>query len=594
MRRRTGEVAAAALVLALLAAPLAAAARTAITATVDRTELAKDEVLVLTVRIDADDPASLDLREGELPFRILSRSWSTDVSFGLGGGGGVQFRRSRVLTLTLSAKRTGTLVIPPIVATVKGARHATEPIRVKVLPAGKGPRPAPQPPERSGGGSWRGWERDLVLEVDVDRREVFLGEQVVATVSLLSPLGLVAIDAYAPPLYDGFWMEELERARQPLRFELRTVNGVPMRAYAIQRLALFPTRAGQLEIGAFEVDAIVRLGDSLFADARRARRRSAPVAVRVKPLPAGAPSGFQAVNVGTYRLEASASAPTVPAGEPVAIRITASGDGNVRAVSLPSVPSPPGARSFEPTWSDQLAPEGGRLRGSRTVETAIVADSPGELVVPALSWPFFDPRSGAYAIARTEELRVRVVPGAASAPEGPAGPLLRPLRVDAALGPRSPPPWTRPPFLATVVIPPALFLALVLADAVRRRSARGASARRYRAAGRVAAKRLRGARRILEQGDARAALDDAGGALAAYAADRLGRSVSGLTREALVAALGAAGAAPASCAALAAALDACDASRFGGAGSPEHALADAERAIAALEAARWPARQELR
>ena len=85
---------------------------------------------------------------------------------------------------------------------------------------------------------------DGPLEVEVDRREAFLGEQVTATVWLLSPVGVAQYEAYRPPPLDGFWVEELERPRQ-LDFRVRSRNGVPVRAYLVQRLALFPTRAGE-------------------------------------------------------------------------------------------------------------------------------------------------------------------------------------------------------------------------------------------------------------------------------------------------------------------------------------------------------------
>ncbi len=591
MRRRTGDVSRTALAaLLLVALPAAAAEKLELGATTDRTELAEDEVLVLTVRVASEEGSpSVELREEELPFRILSRSWSTDVSLDLGGGSGIQLRRTRVLTLTLSPKRTGELVIPPVTATVKGVRRRTEPIHVKVTPAGSGARAAAPAPDRSGG-SWRGWERDLALEVEVDRREVFVGEQVTATVWLLSPAGVVDTQSYQPPLYDGFWVEELERPRR-LTFQVRSVRGVPTRAYLLQKLALFPTRAGTLELGAFRIEVLLRVGSdallSPFSDLRRARRQSAPATVRVKPLPPGAPRGFQTVNVGTWKLEVSPSERTVTAGQPVAIRVTASGEGNVHALALPRLPAAiPGARTFAPTESEELRHPAGRLGGRRTQETVLVPERPGELVVPALPWSFFDPRAGRYETIRGGDLTIAVLPGPPAPPRERAGvgtPELRPIRTDGALAVRGPPPWTGVPFLAAAALPPLVFAGLVLADALRRRTVAGAPARRARGAGRLAGRRLRAARRDLPR-DREAALAAVERALSGYATDRLGRSIAAMTRRELADALLAAGAREVGVVALAAARDACDAARFGGGGDAEEALAQAERALGLLEA----------
>jgi hypothetical protein len=414
MARRTGE----ALALAALAALAVAVPRAAtaagdvrVEASADRVELGEDETLTLTVRVEADEaPSSIELPEAELPFRVVSRSRSSASSYSLGGGG-FRGRRTTELRLALAPARAGELVIPPIAAVVQGVRHATRPIHVTVHARGASP-PAPAAPDRRGG-TWSGWERDLVLEVEVDRREVFLGEQATVTVWLLSPAGVVAYESFRPPAYDGFWVEEIETP-QRLAHRVRSVNGVPTRAYLLQRLALFPTRAGAVELGPYQVDVAIRVGsDSLlspFGDVRRARRRSAPVTLRVKPLPPGAPAGFDGVNVGSLRLEASASEARVAAGEPVAIRIAASGEGNLRALALPALPDLPGVRRFAPTTAEDVRATGSRLGGTRTLETVIVPERPGEILVPPLAWPFFDPRSGRYEVARTAGLRGEVAP----------------------------------------------------------------------------------------------------------------------------------------------------------------------------------------
>ncbi|HEX9401630.1 MAG TPA: BatD family protein [Anaeromyxobacter sp.] len=449
-------------------------------------------------------------------------------------------------------------------------------------------------PARAGDRAWHGWERDLRLELEVDRREVFLGEQVTAAVWLLSPLGLVDYSGYRPPLLDGFWAEELETPRR-LAWQVRRVGGVPLRAYLVQRLALFPTRAGDTVLGSFELDAAVRVGSDepseSSADVRRVHRRSTPVALTVKPLPEGAPAGFVSVNVGSFALEASAAEPRVRAGELVAIRVSASGEGNLRALSLPPLPAIGDARAFEPTESEALRGKGTRLAGTRTRETVLVPEREGTLVVPPLAWPCFDPRSGRYEVLRTAEVRVEVLPSpAAEAPAPAADPLaaaLRPVRTDGRLGPRPAAPWRGTAFAAVGAVPPLLFGAFALAGAARRRARAAGPERRALRAGRTARRTLRAARRRLGAGNPAGALALAERALAGFASDRLGRPVGGLTRAALGAALSDARARPGGARALAAALDACDAARFGG-GAPDAALALAEEALAALDGEEEP------
>jgi len=596
---------------ALLAVPTAAAAQAArVQVSFDREEMAADETATLVVRIDAPEtPDSIEWPKGA-PFEVLSRSESRQSSFSMGGGAGVQMRQTVVYQLTVQPRKAGALEFPPLVVTVRGNKVSSEPARIRVLPAGARPRPqVPQqqpglpgfppgfgPGPRVGGGTWRGWEKDLRLEVELDRKEAWVGQQVTATFWLLSPVGVVATEGQAPPAYDGFWTEEIERP-QTLDSTVRTVDGIPLRAYLLQRMALFPTRAGDVELGSYEIKVAVRVGTDSpfdpFPEVRSARRKSEPVTISVKPLPPGAPRGFESVNVGSLKLEASTSETAVPAGQPVTVKVVARGEANVRALSMPRLPDIPGVRRFEPTATDQVSPKGGRLSGARTLETVLVPEKAGDLVVPALSWPVFDPATGKYEVLRTSALTVKVLPGApvAAAPVAGTNALtagLRPIRAEGGLRPVAPPPWRGPLYLAVLGLPVVGWMGAAVALRVRERSAAPAGARRPRAAGRMARRRLGAARRLLVRGERERFLAEVERALGGFAADRLGAQVAGLTRDELAAALVRAGATPPAVKAFASALEACDAARYGrGATDPHALLAEAERALALLDQSDW-------
>jgi hypothetical protein len=449
----------------------------------------------------------------------------------------------------------------------------------------------PAPPAAPSAG-WSGWERDLRLELQVDRRNPWLGEQVTASVFLISPVGVFGIDGFRPPAYEGFWAESLE-VPQRLVPRRRVVNGVPLNAFLVQRVALFPTRAGKLLIAPFQIDVTVQVmsGNRLFDPFRsvqRVRRRSAPVELDVRPLPPGAPRGFQSVNVGTLSLTIAPTERSIPAGEPLALRITARGEGNVRAWSLPSLPPIAGTRRHDPTPSEQLEPARRGLAGSRTVEILLIPEHPGELVIPPLEWPSFDPKSGRYELARTAELRIPVTEGAGlPAPTAAAWTGLRPIRSEGALQRAGEPPWRNPLFFFLLLLPPAGFAGRLLSERMRERAQLDAPGRRARGAVRVARSRLAAAERRLHRGDARGCVAELERALTGYLSDKLGRPIFGLTRAALGAALAEAGAHPPAVRALIGALDGCDAARFGGGAPAEPLLVAATEAVAALDDADW-------
>jgi len=611
---RRGRLARALVAAALVAAPVAALAQARVTATLDAEEIALDDTVTLTVVVQSSEPPQNVEFPKDLPFTVLSRSQSTGSSFSLGGGAGVQISRTLTLVFQLAPKQAGELTLPPIVAIVGGRRYPSEPLSLKVLPEGARPKPpGPSLPQRlpglpggpSGpraGGSWRGWERDLRLAVEADRGEVFLGEQVIVSAWLVSPVPVVNVENWKEPSFAGFWKEQLGTPDR-LEEQVRVIDGVPFRTYLVSRFALVPTRAGELAVDPYQALVKVRVGTlspfDPFPELRSARLRSERIPIKVKPLPAGAPAGFSSVNVGAYTLEATVSDAAVAAGQPVTVKITAKGDGNVRALALPQVPELPGARRFEPTQSEKVTNRGPRLSGSRTVETVLVPEQAGELVVPALAWPVFDPSRGAYQVLRTEPLRIAVgsaTGGAAPTPIAGANALgtgLRPIRAEGGLAPATPPPWRSPAYVAALALPVLAFAGLGIGLRLRERSAAGAGARRTRGAGRAARRRLGAARRALARGDRESFLADVEKALAGYCTDRLGAPVGGLTREALGATLGRSGAHGPAVRALQEALGACDAARYGrgGSGAEEALLAQAEQAISQLDEADWAARR---
>lgn len=607
----TGRAALLAATLLLLPA-VAGGAGMAISAALDREEVALDELVTLEVRVEAAEAPTLSLPTQGFEFDVVSRGSSRSTSINMGGGGGVKVQNTFVFQFVLQPRHAGDLVVPPVEVVAGQARGETQPLSVKVIPAGSSARrpTRPGPPVtgfpgfpgapggagRNGGASraWHGWERDLQLSVELDRTEVYLGDQVTVAVWVLSPVGVADFGNWKAPSYDGFWTEQLEVPREPIQ-QVRKKDGLPLRAYLYQRMALFPTQSGPLELGPHAIDLVVRVASddpfSPFGDVQQVTRQSKPVAITVKPLPAGAPAGFDQVNVGTATLTASLSPKSAAVGQPVTLRLVAEGEGNVKAWSLPAFPPIAGARMFAPTSSDQLKPRGVKFAGSRTVETVLVPEAPGPLVVPPLRWAIFDPKAGAYRELKTPELRLEVTGGASPSGAAPTSqntlfPGLRPIRPAGPLA-RATPPGTSWPLWAFLIGPVAAFLVLTGVDRVREHRVADGGARRVRVAGRVARKRLAVASLLLAGTDGAPFFAEVERALVGYCGDKLGRPATGMTRDELARALAEAGAHVTALRALAAALDACDAGRFGGAVAREELLALAGRAMAVLEEVHW-------
>ena len=584
--RRTGSPLAAAAVLALAASALAAEAPV-VSQEVDRAEVGTDDIFTLTVRaVDAPSGASLQLPDVPTVETIgTSRGVESSIRF---GGGGPRVQQTSTLRVRMRALKPGKLVLPPAELHTASGVFKSQTVTLMVKSGHvQGPQGTARPrPDPFGMGPFgdddenpfdvfrrrqqAAGERDLFLRGELDKKEVYQGEQATLSLWIYARVDLSRVDAVTMPKLDGFWTEDVETPKE-LSGETRTVDGVPYRAYLLRRLALFPVKAGPREIGPVEADITTGF---LFAG-RREHRASQPLTVKVRPLPPGAPAGFQPSAVGAWALSAELTSERTELGAPVTLRISVEGRGNVKDLVLPRPVVPPALKLYEPTTSDKTSTVRGRIQGRRTQEFLVLPQQTGTFEIPPLELAYFDPETQRYERSRTAPLTLAVVPGAGAstvvaAPgrtEEPAArnvlnaTALRPLRVSAALD-RPPPPWRRAWFLALLGLPPLIFAGALAGQAVQRRRARsdprGEQRRReQRARARLVALRTSG------QGmDDVAFSAEVDAAVAELLSVRLGTPVTGLTREALRARLADAGAPPELQARVIRVQDACDEVRF--------------------------------
>lgn len=413
----------------LLAAP--AAAQVQINAEVDKTAVALDDQIVMSVTV-AGPQASLP--DPQIPpmqnFSVYSRGRSQSISFING-----QVESTIVHTFVLVPRFVGRGSIPPISVTVDGKTASTQPIEVAVekpgTPTGSSPaRAAPGRAPAAGGGGARGPE--LFVAAEIDKPKPFVNEQVLLTVRFYTSVNLLGNPQYVPPKLTGFLAEDLPPERHG------RVNARGRQYYYSEiRTALFPAQVGRLTIGPAQVRAQVQRDaavdpfapdffDRFFAQGMAASQtrelNSEPVIVDVHPLPdAGKPKDFSGA-VGRFSIAAAVDRAQVKAGEAINLIVTVAGSGNLKAIGEPALPALEGFRVFETVPSLNLDKKDGRVEGSKVFKTVLVPRVSGELTIPPVRLSYFDPQKKQYATAETAPIRIKAAPGDASAAVGFAAP----------------------------------------------------------------------------------------------------------------------------------------------------------------------------
>jgi len=572
--RRTGNALRLALLIAL---PALAAGEVELSATADASEVALDGTL--TLRIAVTYASKADTGELQIPtfadFDVVSRSQSEQVTFTLSNSA-PSFRRTVITSLALTPRRAGELTIEAVKLEFHGQKLQTDPIRVRVVPAGQALRRRTQGADRLAEDRMADsldpfadvhpGQRDLILRAAVDNERPFVGQQVTYSLYLLARTNVSSIEKLQIPRLDGFWSEDVE-APQQLVPEQRILDGVPYTAYLLRRRALFPLRPGKAAIEPAEVQVLTGFG--MLFSRESSRRSSQALQLEIHPLPPAKPAGFDLGNVGQWTLSASADPSSVAVGQPITLRLVATGHGNVRDLRLPRLPVLSGVRAYDATVSDKETIERGQINGTRTVEQLLVPERTGAVEIPSLAMDIFDPVQKQYRTVRTDPIALHVGPGLVGQPaaEPTSQNLLvkggiHPIRLHLGSVQRATPPWAQPWFWPALGLPP-FGLAVVLGLARLRRMLHvDPGRRRMELARSAAARRLRRARALLQRGESVAFYAEIVRAVTGYLADKQGIAAAGLTRDELVSALLARGQPEEPVRRLVRILDDCDRARF--------------------------------
>ena len=162
-------------------------------------------------------------------------------------------------------EKTGLLTIPALGVLLKGKTYRTRPIEVTVLPGGGTPRQGGRqlgprtPPRRPGepGGARAGGAAEVQLRSEVDKRSVYVGEQLTVSFLLATQTEVLNLQLAGNPTFPGFWTEDI---KLPENLDMRRVQigGHAFNEYTLLKKVLFPTTVGRLTIPAVRYRIQVR------------------------------------------------------------------------------------------------------------------------------------------------------------------------------------------------------------------------------------------------------------------------------------------------------------------------------------------------
>lgn len=321
-------------------------------------------------------------------------------------------------TYVLSAKETGTFKLEPAKIKVGSKTYASNSISIQVIKGQSGQSGSSQA-QQSGtqtSSSSQITAENLFVEVIPNKRTVYKGEQIHATIKIFSRVDLTNISDASFPSFEGFWTQDIEVP--PIQLQREAYKDVIYNVGTIKEVILVPQQTGDLSISPFELTCAVRQrvnSQSVFNDFFGSSRsvpvkvQSKPVSIKVKPLPS-APAAFDGA-VGTFKVNSSIDKTSIKANEAITIRVKVSGNGNLKHINSLNFDFPADFEVYDPKTSYNFSTSAKGITGSTSFEYLVIPRFAGDFTIPAADFTYFDTQTKKYKTVRTKSFDIHVEKG---------------------------------------------------------------------------------------------------------------------------------------------------------------------------------------
>lgn len=327
----------------------------------------------------------------------------------------------------LQAKEEGTFTIPPATIEVDGKNYQSNELKIQVVKGqvpqqgSSSPQQQQQQQQEQPASVTELSKDDLFVKIDLDKHQVYRGEQMVATVKIYVSQNVPALTGFEDvklPSFEGFWTQDIEIPGQ-ISFSREVHNNKIYQVGVLKKTILFPQQTGKIRIEPFEITTLLRqqirrqrsFFDDFFDNYRTVSARviSDPVTVTVRDLPAS-PEGFYG-GVGNMNFTAKPDKTETRANEAITLKVSIIGSGNLRLIEAPKIDFPADFEVYDPKTSDHLQVNANGMSGTKTFEYLIIPRHAGDFTIPAVKFASFNPSTGQYVVQSSAEFPIHVEKG---------------------------------------------------------------------------------------------------------------------------------------------------------------------------------------
>ncbi|MCL4538509.1 MAG: BatD family protein [Bacteroidetes bacterium] len=323
----------------------------------------------------------------------------------------------------LQPRSIGKFTIGSATIDYNGRPMSTEPLTITVV---KGTPKQTGAAQGHAGVTTQDISDNLFILATADKRDIYLGQQVVVTYKLYTRLPIASqLQVSKLPSYEGLWAEEINLPGV-ITFSTEVYKGKQYRVGVLKKVALFPSQLGELSVTPMVLDIPVEIrqkrsggdvfnqffNDPFFNSYQTIdyKATSNTIKLDVRPLPSkNVPKSFDGA-VGNYTLSSQLDTAGAQANEPLTWKIQLSGEGNIQLLDMPPLNLPSGFDQYQPKTSQQINRDG-TISGSKTFDYLVVPRVAGKRVLTPVEFSYFNPAKNSYVTLSTPSYTVDIRQG---------------------------------------------------------------------------------------------------------------------------------------------------------------------------------------
>jgi hypothetical protein len=463
----------------------------------------------------------------------------------------------------ITATKEGTLTIDEAAIVSAGHTLTTSPIHIKVKgqftqqqqqaqQTQQSQQPAAAAPDDNAAPQTMDLSKQLFIRAEVDKTNVYEGEQVTVDYKLYTRVGIVANQMDKAPDLNGFWNQDIVNKNPNSSWKTETYKGLKYNTVIIKQTILFPEHSGNLTIDPMAMTFLARIQlpsrnvlDDFYGNVKdvKYQAKSTPVIVHVNELPtAGKPANFSGA-VGNFSVYADADKKELKANETLNYTFEITGKGNLNLINAPKIDPPVDFEKYDPKADDHITVDANGVSGSRKYSYLLIPRHQGNYTLKPIDFTYFNPATKSYVTLPSKAFDIKVnkgdvqvnVPAFNSADQQDIKMLGNDIRYIKVSSPglyqNGDGFYNSPLFYVLLLLGPTLFASAFFYRSWLTRYNSDAVLVKSRQANKIAAKHLAAAQKELTAGNKSAFYEAIARGLFGYLSDKLNIPAADLNRE---------------------------------------------------------------